>query len=770
MTKKSTDLITPELSPNDDNSMRIGEQYHVAGGMKAVYKAAIPTINEPGLFRGVMLWLQINQNSGFDCPSCAWPDSRDGRNRFEFCENGAKAIADESTRKRADPAFFDTHSVSDLSTQTDHWLNQQGRLTHPMILREGETHYKPITWDDAIAVIANHLIKLSSPDQALFYTSGRTSNEAAFLYQLFVRQFGTNNLPDCSNMCHESSGFGLSTTLGTGKSTVSLAELENAELIVIIGQNPGTNHPRMLTSLEIAAKRGAKIVNINPLHEAGTTRFKHPQHPDGIFGPGTQLESLFLQVRINGDAALLKGVMKALLELDTETPGTVLDHSFINEYTIGYGDFAADIRRTHWKEIEDASGILEAQVREFAALFAASKRTVCCWAMGLTQHKNGVNNIQALANLMMLRGQIGDGGSGLFCVRGHSNVQGDRTMGVWERALPAFLDALAQEFDFSPPRKHGLDTVRSIQAMVSGDAKIFLAMGGNFLSATPDTHVTALGLRNCDLTAHVSTKLNRSHLVTGKTAIILPCLGRTERDTQETGDQFVTVEDSACIVHASRGRLTPASTQLRSEPWIVANLANKVLAGRTKVNWLALTGDYNKIREHISHVIPGFENFNTLVTDTNGFELPRPVRDRQFRTNTQKANFFPVQIPIHTLDEGQLILMSIRSHDQFNTTIYGLDDRYRGIRNGRRVVFMNIRDIRSRGLRAGQSVDITSHFQGQLRTVDNFTTVPYSIPIGCAAAYFPEINPLVALNNCADISGTPVSKSIVITIDGSKTL
>jgi len=646
------------------------------------------------------------------------------------------------------------------------WLNGQGRLTHPMLLRRGGDFYEPVGWDAAFALIAGELNALASPDEAIFYTSGRTSNEAAFLYQLFVRQFGTNNLPDCSNMCHESSGSALTESIGVGKGTVTLEDFSEAEAIFVIGQNPGTNHPRMLSTLQAAKRRGCRIVHINPLPEAGMSRFKHPQEVfDTLVGKGTELSDLFLQVRINGDVALLQGIIKEVLEEESRRGGVVLDHKFIAEHTAGFGELAASISEVSWDEITEGSGIAREGIREAAQIFMDSNRTIFCWAMGLTQHKNAVANIQEIVNLLLLRGQMGKPGAGVCPVRGHSNVQGDRTMGIWERPTAAFLDALGKEFNFAPPRQHGFDTVEAIKAMHARLGKVFFALGGNFLSATPDTEYTAEALRNLRLTVQVSTKLNRAHLITGEQALILPCLGRTETDVQATGEQFVSAENSMGVVQSSRGDLPPASTELLSETMIVARLAAATLRERGGgLNWLELAADYDLIRERISRVIVGFENYNERVRRPGGFYLPNLARERQFQTASGKAQFTVHELPRHELAPGQFLMMTIRSHDQFNTTIYGLDDRYRGIRNERRVVMLNAEDIREAGLAAGAIVDLVSHFEGEERIARRFIVVPYSIPRRSAATYFPETNVLVPIRSVADKSNTPASKSIVISL------
>ncbi|HZN06630.1 MAG TPA: FdhF/YdeP family oxidoreductase [Pyrinomonadaceae bacterium] len=730
-----------------------------AGGVPAII-ATLKTLSaETGLIRGARTLLKVNQPRGVDCPGCAWPEPDQERSHFEFCENGAKHIADEATTKRVPPEFFQQWSVADLALQSDQWLGAQGRITHPMVLARGATHYEPIAWDDAFELLAGELNSLNYPDQAIFYTSGRTSNEAAFLYQLFVRQFGTNNLPDCSNMCHESSGSALNETIGVGKGTVTLEDFDLAEAIFVIGQNPGTNHPRMLTTLQRAKRRGCKLVHINPLPEAGMTRFKHPQQLSGWFGSGTELADLFLQVRINGDVALLQGLSKAVLARDG-----VLDREFIAGYTIGFEEFAASVQAVSWDDVVEQSGVSKELIEQAARIFVESDRTIFCWAMGLTQHRNAVANIQEIVNLMLLRGQLGKPGAGLCPVRGHSNVQGDRTMGIWERPTEAFLDRLGIEFSFEPPRNHGFDTVRAIQAMHEGQGRVFFALGGNFLSATPDTEFTAAALRRCRLTAHVSTKLNRSHLITGERALILPCLGRTEIDVQGSGPQFVSTENSMGVVQMSRGSLAPASNELLSEPQIVARLARATLEHRTTVDWEELAADYDKIRDAIERVVPGFENYNTRVREPGGFYLPNAARKRVFNTASGKAAFTIHGLPEHDLAPDQYLMMTIRSHDQFNTSVYSANDRYRGISNGRRVVFLNREDMAADGLRERQSVDIVSHFEGEERIAREFEVVPYDIPRRCAATYFPEANVLVPVRNVAEKSNTPVSKSVVISI------
>ncbi|HYD85097.1 MAG TPA: FdhF/YdeP family oxidoreductase, partial [Opitutus sp.] len=670
--------------------------------------------------------------------------------------------------------FFHQHSVAELAAKSDHWLGHQGRLIEPLVLRPGATHYEPIAWSDAFRLIADELKALGSPDEAVFYTSGRTSNEAAFLWQLFVRAFGTNNLPDCSNMCHESTSIALPQMIGIGKGCVRLSDFEKADAIFIIGQNPGTNHPRMLTSLQAAKARGCKIVGVNPPPETGTERFKNPQdllHPTRVprffLTGGTTLSDLWLPVLINGDMAFLLGLMKELLAEEERRPGEVFDHEFIRHHTEGYEQLIAQLRATSWDDIVSFSGLSREQIRAAADIATASKRIIVCWCMGITQHKNAVATIQQIMNFLLLGGHIGKPGAGPCPVRGHSNVQGDRTMGIWERPKKEFLDKLAAEFRFEPPREHGLDTVDSIRAMNEGRAKVFVAMGGNFLSATSDTELTASGLRNCRLTAHVATKLNRSHVVTGRAALILPCLGRTDIDRQASGEQFVTVEDSMGVINPSRGNLEPPSEKLLSESAIVAGLAKAVLGPTYPLDWDAHVANYDRIRDRIEAVVPGFPAFNERIREGT-FYLPNPPRDeRRFNTPSGKAIFKAAPLTRAAIPEGHYLLTTIRSHDQFNTSIYGLDDRYRGIYNGRRVIFMNEDDLRAAGFVQGQLVDITSHFEGEQRHVEQFMVAPYNIPRRCTAAYFPEANALVPNRSTADESNTPASKSVVITLRAS---
>ncbi|MDO6801621.1 FdhF/YdeP family oxidoreductase [Wenyingzhuangia sp. 1_MG-2023] len=704
---------------------------------------------------------KLNQKKGMDCPGCAWPDPDHRSKLGEFCENGVKAIAEEAMERVADPDFFAKYSVEELSNQSDFWLGQQGRLTHPMILRNGETHYTPISWKETNQIIAKELNSLSSPNEAAFYTSGRTSNEAAFLYQLFVRMYGTNNLPDCSNMCHESSGVALSKTVGIGKGSVTLNDFNKAELILIFGQNPATNHPRMLSTLEKAKKNGAKVVAINPLKEAGLINFKNPQSPSGIL-KGVDIADLYLQIKINEDVALLKAVMAKLFQLAATRP-EVLDHEFINNKTAGFTEFKEEILSHDIEKLIQKTGIATSEIDILVDLIANRSKIIACWGMGLTQHVNGVDNIQEVVNLLLMKGSISKEGAGTCPVRGHSNVQGDRTMGIAEKPSKELLDKISENFGFTPPKEHGYSVVEAIEAMYKGEAKVFIGMGGNFLSAAPDTNYTTKALNNCNLTAHISTKLNRSHLTPGKTALILPSMGRTDTFVKNGKEQFVTVENSMGVVHTSKGMLTPPSEFVESEPVIVANIAKATL-NQDKVDWDFLTEDYNNIRDLIEKTISGFENYNQRIQQPIGFELPNGARTGEFTTPNKKANFTVNKINEITVEDNEFIMMTTRSHDQFNTTIYGLDDRYRGIYNGRMVVFMNPNDIYKLELKKGDKVSLYNNYNNVKRQVDNFSVVPYNIPKGCLATYYPESNPLVPINLTAHLSHTPSSKSIKVKI------
>ena len=754
-------------SSDDEPDVRaVDEPKTSAVGLPAIASSMQYALSEMGMRRAAKTLLKMNHVDGFDCPSCAWPDP-DRRHTAEFCENGAKAVAWEATRKRVDARFFARNSVDELRAQDDHWLEHNGRLTEPMHLAQGATHFEPISWDDAFELVATRLRELDSPDRAVFYTSGRASNEAAFVYQLLARRLGTNNLPDCSNMCHESSGAALTETIGIGKGTVTLDDIsEHAELIVIVGQNPGTNHPRMLTALEHAKQRGAHIVAVNPLPEAGLMKFRNPQSPRGLIGPGTVLADRHLPVRVNGDLAFFAGVNTILLGRDDTAAGSVLDREFIDTYCDGYTAVADAWRALDWTELERHSGLTRAQLEEFADDVVAADSIVVCWAMGLTQHRNAVATIREIVNFLLLRGNIGRPGAGAAPIRGHSNVQGDRTVGIWEKMPDGFLDGLRDEFGFDPPRAHGYDTVDAIRAMRDGKVDVFVALGGNLALAAPDTEVTQRALGNCALTVHVATKLNRSHLCESRETLLLPCLGRTEVDRQATGEQFVTVEDSMSMVHSSRGRLAPGSKQLRSEVAIVTGLGAALFGD--DIGWREMGDDYRVIRRHIESVVPGFRDFEQRLRHPGGFVLPSGPRDsRTFPTKSGKARFTVNAVSSVEVPQGHLLLQTVRSHDQFNTTVYGLDDRYRGIKGGRHVVFVNVDDVRDLGLNDGDTVDLVSGSGTDERRARSFRVVEYPTPRGCAAAYFPEANVLVPLDATAETSNTPASKSTIIRLEPS---
>ncbi len=763
--EKTVNDGTNALTPEQFTGLKIGKPKTNAVGIPAIASSIEHVFKWMKPTDAVRTMFKINQKGGFDCPGCAWPDPDDDRSAIgEYCENGIKAIAEEATNKRLNVDFFKQNSVQDLSKWSDYAIGKSGRLTEPMILKAGSSHYEPIAWNAANGLIANALNALSSPNEAIFYTSGRASNEAAFMYQLFIREFGTNNMPDCSNMCHESSGKGLTDTLGLGKGSVTLDDIHKSELVIVMGQNPGTNHPRMLTALEKCKENGGTIVAINPLPEAGLLHYTNPQSPSKILRGGIKLADLFLQVKINGDVALLKAVMYLMLAAEKKAAGSVFDLEFIKEKTVGIDVFLDDLAQQNFTELVKKSGVSENLIREMAQLCSKKNKIIVCWAMGLTQHKNAVGNIQEIVNLLLLRGAIGKEGAGTCPVRGHSNVQGDRTMGIWEKPKPAFLDKLKEVVGFEPPREDGYDVVSAIRAMYDRKASVFFALGGNFLSATPDTEFTAEALRRCDLTVHVSTKLNRSHLIHGKTAVILPCLGRTEIDTQASGEQFVTCENSMGVVQTSTGILTPCAPHLKSETAIVCDLAAATLTEHTRVNWAKMRDNYDNIRNLIEQVIDGFNNFNARVRQSGSFYLPNAPREQQFTTFDKKAHFTINPAPKWTLQQGEYMMMTLRTHDQFNTTIYGLDDRYRGVYNERRVVLMNPKDIAAAGLKVNDVVDLFSRFNGVTRESKKYIIVPYDIPEGDVATYFPEANALIPIDSFADKSLTPTSKSVVITM------
>ena len=755
--------VTP-LTPLESNAPKLSKPKNSAAGIPAVISTAKYGLGNMGVLGSIKNLARVNDFNGFDCPGCAWPDPDKHRSFAEFCENGAKAVADEGTRNRADTNFWSQWSVSDLSKKSDHWLNSQGRITQPMILMPGSEYYVPISWNESFDIIADNLVSLDNPDQAIFYTSGRTSNEAAFLWQLLARRFGTNNLPDCSNMCHESSGVALTESIGIGKGTVTLEDFNSADLIIVVGQNPGTNHPRMLTALRDARKKGASIISINPLTETGMKRFKHPQNPIEMFGLGSSIADKHLSIKINSDQALFRAFSKSIIESGK------LDNDFIQNSTYGYEDYKNLVLDTDLDEISKITGINKDEIIQVSKKISESKSTIVCWAMGITQHKNSVATIQEIVNFLLLGGNIGKPGAGVCPVRGHSNVQGDRTVGINHKPSMEFINNLEKSTGISSPTSHGYDSVEAVKAMESGDAKVFLAMGGNFVSAMSDTNRTSNALSNCDLTVHISTKPNRSHLLSGKIGLILPCLGRTEIDESTVGQQFVTVENSMGIVHSSRGTSKPASDYLISEPSIVSGIggALETRLERSGIAWGNLSDNYDLVRDLIEKTIPGFDNYNQRITNKSGFYLPNPPKDsRTFKTKNSLANFFCHDISCISSD--QFMMMTIRSHDQYNTTIYGLDDRYRGIRNGRRVVLMNKEDMLENGLEASDLVDLSSDRDNGQIISPKWFVVPYDIPSGNIATYFPESNVLIPLESVADRSNTPTSKSVPIGIKKSVT-
>ncbi|MDP6328993.1 MAG: FdhF/YdeP family oxidoreductase [Candidatus Thalassarchaeaceae archaeon] len=757
------DEINP-LTPLESKAPNLSHPKSSAAGIPAVISTMKYGIKNMGIINSIGKLSKVNDFQGFDCPGCAWPDPDSHRSFAEFCENGAKAVSDEATKRRANRDFWSKWSVSELSQKSDFWLNSQGRLTEPMILYPKSNHYQPISWDDAFDIIADNLVSLDNPDEAIFYTSGRTSNEAAFLWQLLARRFGTNNLPDCSNMCHESSGVALTESIGIGKGTVTLDDFNSADLIIVVGQNPGTNHPRMLTALRDAKKKGASIISINPLTETGMKKFKHPQNPIEMLGFGSTIADKHLKVNINSDQALFRAFSKSVIESGS------IDEDFIDNYTNGYDEYKKIVLESDFSNISKITGISLEDLLEVGEKVSKSKSTIVCWAMGITQHKNSVSTIQEIVNFLLLGGHIGKEGAGVCPVRGHSNVQGDRTVGINHKPSPSFIDNLEKSTGIRSPERHGFDSVEAVKAMENGSGKVFLAMGGNFLSAMSDTNRTSSALKNCNLTAHVSTKPNRSHLITGKIGLILPCLGRTEEDTSDAvGKQFVTVENSMGIVHSSTGTFKPASDLLISEPAIVSGIGGALESRleRSGVPWKNLSENYNLIRDLIENTIPGFEDYNTRIKSESGFYLPNPPRDsRTFKTKNGLANF--ISNDLSFAKSSDFMMMTIRSHDQYNTTIYGLDDRYRGIKNGRRVVLMNENDMSNHGFSKDSLVDLSSEMKSGLIVSPKWFVVPYDIPEGNVATYFPESNMLIPLDSVADGSNTPTSKSVPIKISKSK--
>ncbi|GAA4230821.1 FdhF/YdeP family oxidoreductase [Postechiella marina] len=757
--------IEKASTPEEFSNLKIEKPPKNSVGFGAL-KAAVSHANKyMNTSDALKLSLKVNQKGGFDCPGCAWPDPDDERSALgEYCENGLKAMAEEAQNKIIGREFFAANSVDDLSNLSDFEIGKSGRLAEPMYLAEGASHYRPISWDKAFNKVGKHLNALNSPDEAAFYTSGRTTNEAAFLYQLFVREYGTANLPDCSNMCHEASGSALSETLGIGKGSVTLDDLYKAELVMVIGQNPATNHPRMLTALEKTKKNGGKIIAINPLPEAGLIKFTNPQNPLKLLTGGTKLADVFVPITINGDVAFVKALLLKLLE-EEEAKGHVFDKDFIEAYTHGYDAFVSNLKTFNFDECLKLSGVSKAIFDQVFDLVLNKKRIIVCWAMGLTQHENAVDNIRELVNLLLLKGSIGKEGAGTCPVRGHSNVQGDRTVGIWEAAPQKFLDKIESKYGFKPTTKHGYSVIEAIKAMNEDKVKVFFGLGGNFISAVPDTNYSAQGLAKCNLTVHVSTKLNRSHLVTGKEALIFPCLGRSEKDYQKTGEQTQSVENSMGVVSSTKGILEPCSDSLLSEVAVVCGIAYATLKDRTKIDWLAYQDDYNLVRDDIEEVVDGFQDYNKKLKQPSGFYLPNGARIRKFKTKTGKANFSVNKLPEWKLKNDELVMMTIRSHDQFNTTIYGLNDRYRGVFNERRVIFMNREDMQKRGLEEHEVVNLKSEFNGVVREAKKFKVVGYNIPKNCCATYFPETNVLVPLDSFAHTAKTPASKSVIITVE-----
>jgi molybdopterin-dependent oxidoreductase alpha subunit len=762
----------PEQEPAAENpeellNLKITGPKDWAAGIPAVTVAMADILKETGVVRGMEGLFKMNKKGGFDCSGCAWPDPDDDRSPIaEYCENGAKALAEEATTKKLTGEFFAENPVAELARLNDYEIGKKGRIAQPVYLAKGATHYTPVSWDFAFKKIADELNALASPDEAAFYTSGRTSNEASFTYQLFVREFGTNNMPDCSNMCHESTGVGLADTIGIGKGTVTLNDFYDTDVIIIMGQNPGTNHPRMLSALEKAKEKGSKIIAVNPLHEAGLMGFKNPQTVKGILGIKTQLADLYLQVKINGDMALLKALEKLLYKAELENPGSVFDHEFIKKNTTGYVAFLESLKQYEVDDLAKAAGLTVNEIEQAVDLIKHTSRIIICWAMGVTQHKNGVAVVKEIVNLTMLKGAIGKPGAGLCPVRGHSNVQGNRTMMIWDKPKPKQLDKLKEIFGFEPPRGHGYDVVESIKAMDEGKLKVFFAMGGNFLSATPDTLFTAQAMRKLKLSVHVSTKLNRSHLVHGEEALILPTLSRSDKDVVNGEEQFISCENSMGVVQMSQGMLKPVSKHLMNENQIVCNLAKATLGNRSVIDWDKYAQSYDAVRDVIAKVIPGCEDYNQKVRLPGGFYLPNAAREGMFITekNGSIVPFNIAPLPKHELAADEYHMATIRSHDQFNTTIYGLNDRYRGIHNERRIILMNENDMQKAGFKAQEKVDLFNYDDGVERVARLFVVVPYNIPEGNTATYYPEANVLIPINSVAEQSNTPTSKLVVIKI------
>ena len=767
MNTKKTSTAEKGLTPEKFLDLKTSTPPKKSVGLASVFSALNHLNKYVGFRKGLPLTFKINQRKGFDCPGCAWPDSDDERSYLgEYCENGIKAISEEAQKDKLSDVFFKNNRIKDMLNWSDFEIGKSGRLIKPVIVREGSEHYEPISWEEVFKLIGDKLKSLTSPNKAIFYTSGRTSNEAAFMYQLFVRAYGTNNLPDCSNMCHESSGVALSKTVGIGKGSVTIEDFGKADLVMVFGQNPGTNHPRMLKSLEKCKQNGGKIISVNPILEVGLLNFTDPQRPSKLLTGGTNLTDLYVQIPINRDLIFTKALIKILHEEEKKNPKGVFDWDFIKEYTSDYEEFIASVEKENLETLIELSGVTSEEIQQTAKLILESENIIICWAMGLTQHKNSVNTIQEIVNLLLLKGSIGKPGAGTCPVRGHSNVQGDRTMGIWEKPKEAFLEKLDSTFGIKSPRDHGLNVVEAIENMLESKAKVLFAMGGNLLSAAPDTEATAKALRNCDLTVHVSTKLNRSHLIHGKTGIILPCKGRTDKDFQNGKEQFITVESSTGYISASRGLLQPPSKKLKSEHEIIAKLAMATL--NSDIDWKSMYQDYTVVRDYIGKVIPVFESFNEKISLEKGFYLKNGAREREFNTSKKKAVFTVNEVERAEVGDGEFLMMTIRSHDQFNTTIYGNNDRYRGIKNERRVVLMNEEDAKSINLNEREVVNLTTEYEGKKLQAYKFMIVYYNIPRRCIATYFPEANALVPLSEFARESQTPVYKSIRVKIKKNK--
>ncbi|TFD35269.1 FdhF/YdeP family oxidoreductase [Cryobacterium sp. TMT1-62] len=747
---------------NEDN-LAVTKPKKSAAGVEAVLVALDRGFAQAGVPRTAKALLRLNQRDGTDCPGCAWPESQGHRKTAEFCENGAKAVAEESTLRTVTPAFWAEHSIEELATKTEYWLGNQGRITHPVVIRPGDTHYSQISWNEAFELIGER-IRATVPDRTVFYTSGRTANEAAFLYQLFARSIGTNNLPDCSNMCHESSGSAMNATIGIGKGTVSLEDIHHAELILVVGQNPGTNHPRMLSALKECKDNGGRVVAVNPLPEAGLFNFKDPQSVSGLIGDGTALADEYLQIKVGGDLALFQALGHLLLEAEERVPGSVVDAEFVAANTQGLDEYRAARTTIDWAETEKATGLTAVEISTVAQMMIDSTATIICWALGLTQQPHSVNTLKEIINLLLLQGNFGKPGAGACPVRGHSNVQGDRTMGVWEKPKESMLAALDKEFGIESPRKHGLDSVDTVAAFENDDVDVFVSMGGNFALACSDTVALEAAMQRVGLTVHVSTKPNRSHIMHGTTSLILPTLGRTDTDDKHPGGrQVLSVEDSMSVVRTTQGRLDPVSEHLLAEPVIVARMASATLGDDHVIDWKAMADDYDVIRDRISRVLPGFTDFNARLKTKNGFVLPNPPRDtRSFATDIGRARFTVSPLEYLTPPAGHLILQTMRSHDQYNTTFYGLDDRYRGISGGRRVILIHQDDVTELGFADRDMVDVISTFRGEERRANEFRLVVYPTPRGCAAAYFPEANALMHRELVARESNTPGYKAMSV--------